>query len=94
MKFWSSAHLKKAAQLGLSAAEEGTLASIVMKESSKTDDRPIVARLYLNRLAKGMSLQADPTVIYALKRMNPEMEVRRVLKEDLLIDVIPIIPIK
>ena len=86
IKFWSPVHLDKAARLGLSAAEVSTLASIVMKESSKTDDRPLVARLYLNRLAKGMSLQADPTVIYALKRKNPEMEVRRVLKKDLLID--------
>ena len=41
-----------------------------MKENSKSDDRPRVARLYLNRLEKGMKLQADPTVIYAIKR-NP-----------------------
>jgi UPF0755 protein len=86
VKFWSPAHLDKANRLGLSAAEVSTLASIVMKESSKKDDRPLVARLYLNRLAKGMSLQADPTVIYALKRKNPQIEVRRVLKKDLLLD--------
>ena len=67
IKFWSPAHLDKAARLGLSAAEY-TLASIVMKESSKTDDRPLVARLYLNRLAKGMSLQASNRNLCAQKK--------------------------
>ncbi|MBA4738418.1 MAG: endolytic transglycosylase MltG, partial [Cryomorphaceae bacterium] len=86
VRFWSEDRIAQAAALGLTPAEASTLASIVMKESSKADDRPRVARLYLNRLEKGMKLQADPTVIYAIKRANPGTTVRRVLKKDLSIE--------
>ena len=48
--FWSEDRIAQAAALGLTPAEASTLASIVMKESSKSDDRPRVARLYGNRL--------------------------------------------
>lgn len=83
VRFWNASRRESAAALGLTPAEVSTLASIVMKESSKADDRPKVARLYLNRLAKGMKLQADPTVIFAMKRNDPNAVVRRVLKKDL-----------
>ena len=43
-----------------------TIASIVEEETNKADERPKVARLYMNRLAKGMALQADPTVKFAI----------------------------
>lgn len=85
VRFWSEERVAQAKALGLSPAQVSTLASIVMKESSKSDDRPRVARLYLNRIKKGMKLQADPTVIYAIQRANPEATVRRVLKKDLSI---------
>ncbi len=50
----------------LSLFEVLTLASIVEKEASKSDDRKMVAGIYLNRLNYGMALGADPTVAYAL----------------------------
>lgn len=43
-----------------------TLASIVQKETPQAEEMPIVASVYVNRLRKGMRLQADPTVVYAL----------------------------
>ena len=65
-KFWSAERLGKAKALGLSPTEVATVASIVEEETAKADERPKVARLYLNRLDKGMKLQADPTVKFAL----------------------------
>ena len=45
-----------------------TLASIVQKETPKVDERPTIAGVYLNRLDKRMKLQADPTVVYTIKK--------------------------
>ena len=47
-----------------------TLASIVEKETSLDEERSIVAGVYANRLRRGIGLYADPTIIYALKKMN------------------------
>jgi UPF0755 protein len=52
---------------GLSVRELVTLASIVEKETSLDEERPVVAGVYRNRLDRGMGLFADPTVIYGLK---------------------------
>lgn len=59
---------EKAERLGMTIAQAVTLASIVEKESGLPREGPAIATVYLNRLKRGMRLQADPTVIYALKR--------------------------
>lgn len=65
-RFWNDERKMKAEKLGLSPVEVATVASIVEEETVKSDERPKVARLYLNRLNRGMKLQADPTVKFAV----------------------------
>ena len=66
-KFWNNNRQAKAAALGLNPNEVCTLASIIDEETSNNPEKPMIARMYLNRLKKGMPLQADPTVKFALK---------------------------
>ncbi len=87
-RFWTADRLAKAEKLGMTPIQVITLASIVHKETVKADERPRVAKVYLNRLEQGMPLQADPTVIYALKNRDNDFDqiIKRVLYGDLTID--------
>lgn len=86
-RFWTKERISKASQLNLTPIEVITLASIVHKETVKKSERPIVAGVYLNRLVQGMPLQADPTVIYAVKLRDNDFKqvIKRVLFKDLFI---------
>ncbi len=88
-KFWNEERLTKAEKIGLTPHEVQNLASIVQKETSQVDERPRVAGVYMNRINKGWKLEADPTVIYALKNRGLEYDtttIKRVLYKDLEID--------
>jgi len=86
-RFWTKDRVQKAAKLKLSQTEVITLASIVQKETSNIAERPKVAGLYLNRLQDKWPLQADPTIIYALKQqLGNDVVIKRVLTKDLQID--------
>ncbi len=87
-RFWNEDRMSKAKKLGMTPIEVISLASIVHKETAKVEERPRVAGLYLNRLQKRMLLQADPTVIFALKKHtgNYDTIIKRVLYKDLELD--------
>ena len=65
-RFWGEERRTLARAAGLTPVEVSVLASIVEEESAKPAEYPVIAGLYLNRLRKGMKLQADPTVKYAV----------------------------
>lgn len=87
-EFWNENRLEKAKALNLSPQEVMSLAAIVQKETAKVEERPKVAGVYLNRLRRGMKLQADPTVIFAIQNQNQDFEtpIKRVLYKDLELD--------
>lgn len=65
-RFWESkGRREKAKALGLTPKEVSTLASIVQAESQKYDEQPVIAGVYINRLKRGIALQADPTLVFA-----------------------------
>lgn len=84
--FWNENRVDKAKKIGLNPVEVSVLASIVQKETPKVDERPTIAGVYLNRLNRRMKLQADPTIVYVIKRKEGfDKKIRRVLYKDLRI---------
>jgi UPF0755 protein len=77
--YWTEERKQKADSLGLTQFQVSTLASIVDEETNKPSDRSNIASVYLNRISKGMPLQADPTVKFALK----DFSIKRVLNKHL-----------
>jgi len=74
--FWERDNRKaKAAALDYSEAEVYTLASIVETESQHKPERPRIAGVYVNRLKRGIPLQADPTLVFAMR----DFSLRRIL---------------
>lgn len=84
--FWNTNRLDRAKKMGLSPIEVQILASIVQKETQTVSERPMVAALYLNRLKSNWPLQADPTIVFALKKQSQkDTVIKRVYKNHLLI---------
>lgn len=81
-RFWNSERQKKAKAKGLTPVEVSILASITDYEAAREDEKPRIAGVYLNRLKRGIPLQADPTVKFALN----DFSITRVLSKHLRID--------
>jgi UPF0755 protein len=81
-RFWNESRRQKAEAIGLTPVEVITLASIVQEETAKKEELNRVAGLYINRLKRGMPLQADPTVKYAVG----DFSLRRILNVHLETD--------
>lgn len=80
--FWNDTRRHKADSIGLTPIEVAIIASIVEGETYRKSDMPIIASLYINRLRKGMALQACPTVKYAVG----DFKLKRILYRHLSVD--------
>ena len=80
--YWNEERKAKAKKIGFTPIEVSILASIVQAESIRDDEAPIIASLYMNRLKKGIALQADPTLVFAVG----DFTLKRVLNEHKEID--------
>ncbi|ASB50935.1 endolytic transglycosylase MltG [Alkalitalea saponilacus] len=81
-RFWNEERLERASNLGLTPLDVATLASIVDEETVREDEKSRVAGLYINRLRRGMRLQADPTIKFVIG----DFTVNRILNRDLEVD--------
>ncbi|MCX6227302.1 MAG: endolytic transglycosylase MltG [Bacteroidia bacterium] len=80
--FWNPVRESRLKEIGLDKFQLMSLAAIVQEETFMHEDMPIVAGVYMNRIKKGIKLQADPTVIYALG----DYSIKRVLYAHLMVD--------
>lgn len=80
--FWNDERRAKARSMGLTPVDVATIASIVEEETAKSDERPKVARLYINRVDRNMPLQADPTVKFAVG----DFSLRRITNKHLKVE--------
>jgi len=81
-KYWNETRRKKAKAKNLNPQQVLTLAAIVNEETNKTDEMPRIAGVYLNRLKRGMRLQADPTVKFAVG----DWSLKRILNKHLAVE--------
>ena len=81
-RFWNADRLARLQRTGLTTKEVSTLASIIDEETIRTGEMPVIAGVYINRLKRGMPLQADPTVKFA----TGDFSLRRILYKHLDID--------
>lgn len=79
--FWNEERVRKASRIGLTPYQVSIMASIVAGETRSEQEFSRVAGVYMNRLHKGMKLQADPTVCYVF-----DYKINRVLKKHLEVD--------
>jgi len=80
--FWNDMRLSKAKEKNLTPLEVSILASIVDNEALKRDEKPKIAAVYINRIKRGIPLQSDPTILFAMN----DFKITRVLKKYLLVD--------
>jgi UPF0755 protein len=81
-KFWNAERVNKAKALNLDPEQVYTMASIVEEETNKEHDKGLIASVYINRINKGIKLQADPTVKFAMKNFG----LKRILLKHLTYD--------
>jgi UPF0755 protein len=66
-RFWTEERKARAQRIGLTPEQVYVMASIIEEETNIDSDKPLIASVYLNRLHRGMTLSADPTVKFALR---------------------------
>lgn len=80
--YWTPERLSKAKSINMTPIQVGIMASIVQSETNKKDEMPRVAGVYVNRIATGMPLQADPTVKFAVR----DFTLKRILLKHLSVN--------
>jgi UPF0755 protein len=82
---WDKAQAKRKPGVTLDEAQAVILASIIEKETGRPDERPRISCVFHNRLAKGMKLQTDPTVMYATMLRNGGRWSNNITRKDLAV---------